>query len=291
MKNDSHSHIASLTVPQAIIGGLAIFAVVIGMLFLEYSPELQPFRESIWHSLMWKTVITLLVLYFTWFPKRRPPLAGKLIESLVLLLLWGMKWIPSVKLRLLVLMLLLYGLLFYGFYLYLFKQEHYGVLNWTAVGLALFLFAQLSLYSYLSGFKGLPFWQIALVVALIVGIVFAVLLHKGFILLKDDRIGERICWTMIAFGVGFVLMVTTLTHLNYILDNSEPEPYSAVITEKELSGGGTKSVTSYVFVLETEHSTFKLEVTQSEYYAYEIGEEYQVQLHKGAFGEAFYVSD
>lgn len=268
--------------------GIVIVAIVVSII-LSANPQV---RSSSGFRLLIGVLVTIPVLYFSWFAKRKPPMAGRVLETIGLLALWGMQWSIASRFALLVWIVLLYGLLIYMGGLYLFGKAYYDLLGYSTLGLAVPIVTQGRRYAYLSDDMDLTFTKIALIGSLILslGVAFP-LATKGLIRLKSNTVKARLTFAVIVFMLSFGLLFTTFAHFNFILDEGETEEYTAVIIDKDVIGTGSKRRRSYWLELQLEQSVVSLQVSGLEYEAYEVGDPYSVRLYQGALGEAFYISN
>ena len=266
---------------------LLIFGAMLVLMFLMYRPELQSMRDSLGYQIVVKMIPTGVLLFFAWVAKSRPPKAGQILMTLMAVVFWLSLIIPSRRILLLSVMILVFvGI---GYLLYLWFRSgkiHKPLLAATAFfGL---MFMQFNMdYTFLDGKE--HYWQISLVLALVVGAVGCYLMMKGMIVLEDDRISEKICWCFVATFAAFVLFWVTVTNLNYLLDFSQPQQCFMTIADKDIDS--SRSGTYYEFTLVYEGKEIELDVSQSEYFQYEIGDSFSVDLYQGFFGDAYYIAE
>ena len=266
---------------------LLIFGAMLVLMFLMYRPELQSMRDSLGYQIVVKMIPTGVLLFFAWVAKSRPPKAGQIIMTLMAVVFWLSLIIPSRRILLLSVMILVFvGI---GYLLYLWLQSgkiHKPLLAATAFFCLMFMQFNMD-YTFLDGKE--HYWQISLVLALVVGAVGCYLMMKGMIVLEDDRISEKICWCFVATFAAFVLFWTTVTNLNYLLDFSQPQQCFMTIADKDIDS--SRSGTYYEFILVYEGKEIELDVSQSEYFQYEIGDSFSVDLYQGFFGDAYYIAE
>ena len=130
-----------------------------------------------------------------------------------------------------------------------------------------------------------PFWKLALILGLAVGLFVTVKWawkHTGFWL----RLGSILATSFLAF----FLVLTMICHLNLLLDFTPPAELQAVIVNKNEHDNGRSSDTFYFeFIVDGGH--FELEVGLVEYFLYDEGDTYTFKEYKGAFGKPFYARD
>ena len=157
---------------------------------------------------------------------------------------------------------------------------------WLGVGLgSLFRFFGMSnAYTYYEE-PFYPFWKLALILGLAVGVFVTVKWawkHIGFWL----RLGSIFATSLVAF----FLVLTMTCHLNLLLDFTPPAERQAVIVNKNEHDNGRSSDT-YYFEFIVDGEPFELEVGLVEYFLYDEGDTYTFKEYKGAFGKPFYTRD
>lgn len=157
---------------------------------------------------------------------------------------------------------------------------------WLGVGLgSLFRFFGMSnAYTYYEE-PFYPFWKLALILGLAVGVLVTVKWawkHTGFWL----RLGSILATSFLAF----FLVLTMVCHLNLLLDFTPPAERQTVIVNKNEHDNGRSSDTyHFEFIVDGGH--FELEVGLVEYFLYDEGDTYTFKEYKGAFGKPFYARD
>ena len=135
-------------------------------------------------------------------------------------------------------------------------------------------------YTYLIG-DG--FFYESIIVGAIIGVLLAVIFFwKGKKI--SERIGIMVLWVILCSASLFALF----GNLNYVLDFSEPQCYSAVIESKDVDYN-RKSPDSYEFKVTADGKSFYLEVSSREYRKYDAGDTYSFKKYNGAFGKSFFV--
>lgn len=266
---------------------LLAFGAMLVFLFLGYRPELQSMRETLAYQVVMKMIPTGVLLYFAWVAKSRPPKTGQIIMTLMAAVFWQGLIIPSRRALLLSNMILVFAGIGYLFYLWFRRNQINKPLLGAAAFFGLMLMQFNMDYTFLDGKE--HYWLISLVLALLVGAVGCYLMIRGLIVLKDDRISEKICWCFLVTFAAFVLFWTTANNLNYLLDFSQPQQCFMTIAEKDIDS--SRSGTYYEFTLVYEGKEIELDVSQSEYYQYEIGDSFPVDLYQGFFGDAYYIAE
>ena len=134
--------------------------------------------------------------------------------------------------------------------------------------------------------NGIHFWIFSLVISVVVGAACVVLLRRGILKLKDNRLIERICLVLLVTVFMFFTVSYSLCSLNRALDDSEPLTYQALITDRRIET--SKSGSDYYLDLELPAGTYSMSVYESDYQALEIGDTIEIQYYQGAFGEPYF---
>ena len=167
--------------------------------------------------------------------------------------------IPSERLVLLNATVLTFVGIGYLLYLNVMLDKNNKPLCWATVFQSLVLLLQMRYYTYLDG--KMHYWIFGLVLALLAGIV--------------------------SFAV-FVLSWSTANNMNCFLDFSEPEEYCMSIVHKQTRS--SRAGTYYEVVLEHNEKEITMEVSQSTYYQYEIGDNFPVELYQGFFKDPYFIA-
>ena len=132
-----------------------------------------------------------------------------------------------------------------------------------------------------------PFWQVSLVVALMFGLLQAVLAEQTEQDVKKN-ITKKLSTFLIYGLLSFFVVSAGVQNLNYALDVSEPTRYSAVIEAKDSFHGRRRSYRRFRFTVNGE--TIDMDVSPSTYRAYNKGDTYNITSYKGAFGVPNYMA-
>ncbi len=264
------------------------FVIWFGFMWLSFRPELQPLRDTLIWQIIGKMIPSGVILYFAWVAKNHPARPGQIIMTLMAVVFWQGLIIPSQRFILLHITVLVFAGTGYLLYLVIQKKKNNEPLMFATMFFAIMLLDFMRDYTYVDG-NDMRHWQIGLVMALIVGGVACYLMFNGFIRLKDDRMSEKVCWCIISTFAAFILFWSTANNLNYVLDYSLPDQYQMTIVDKEIVS--TRSDTHYELTLVYKEKEIDLNVTQSTYFQYEIGDRFPVELYQGFFGDSYYISE
>jgi hypothetical protein len=173
---------------------------------------------------------------------------------------------------------------------FLTDKKYSVVTNTVTLFLGMIFILAVKGYTYLHDSGGIHFWQIALIVAVVITLIFTVFLITDKIQLDDDRTSEKVMAPILVLGMSFILVAFTISNLNYALDFSKPVDYATTILEKRI-GTGYRRSTDYVFTANVNGEEKEFNVDQSEYFRKEVGDSFTVLLYFGAFGHEYYIYD
>ena len=264
------------------------FGVYLVFMILEFRPELQPMRDTAAYKIIGKMVPSGMIIYFAWAAKNHPPRPGQIIMTLMAAVFWQGFIIPSMRIVLLHITVLVFSGTGYLLYLMIHEKKNNEPLMFATLFFGIMLLDFMRDYTYVDGDDS-RHWLISLVLALIAGGAACYLIFNGYIKLKDDRMSERICWCIMAVFAAYIMVWSTANNLNYMLDFSVPEQYLMTVTEKEIVS--SKNNTHYEFTLEYKETEISLNVAQSVYFQYEVGELFPVELYRGFFGDPYYIAE
>ncbi len=275
---------------RSIISTILLILFLIVFLFLDNYPSLQPMRDSWIYILISKAMYSSVILYFAWLSNKKPPLFERSMISAFALLPWIPFLIKSDRIILLLKMAIFLVLLFLYAKHFLTNKKYYIVTNTVTLFLALIFIKAVNDYTYLYDSGGIHFWQISLIVAVVIASIFIVLLLENKIQLEDDRTLEMVMASILVMGMSFVLVAYTISNLNYALDLSKPVYYGTIILEKRIDAG-SRGPTDYVFTAIVNGEEKEFIVDQSEYFHKKVGDSFKVLLYSGAFGHEYYIYD
>lgn len=271
-----------------ILIAISVFAAFIGLIVFFKLPSLQPFRDSIFFDILIRLAPSGIVVYFAWFYRENLPLTVRIVSSLYVSLLWLPWVIESSQVLLLIDIIVFFIWLIYIGALLLIKKEKYLILNWETIFLGISVCISFKDYTFID--NSFPFWELPLIIAFIALIATIVLLVSEFFVPKDNRKSERIAWPILVAFFAFFLTWSIICNLNYALDFTEPQIYTATVVEKEIITHSRGRTSDYVFHLLVGERKIKMYVSQTEYYHYDENNNFPVKLYDGAFGEPFFIS-
>lgn len=264
------------------------FGAYLVFMILEYRPELQPMRDTLLWQLIGKAIPSGILLYFAWGARNQPPRPGQIIMTLMAAVFWQGVIIPSNRLILLHITVLVFVGTGYLLYLMIKKKKNNEPLMFATMFFAVMMLEFSKDYVYVDG-NDMRHWQLSLVLALVAGGAACYLILNGFIRLKDDRMSEKVCWCILAFFAAFMLLWSTANNLNYMLDFTLPEQYQMPIVEKYTDT--TNKDVDYEITVEYMQRKLKFAVSQSVYFRYEVGDTLPVELYRGFFGDPYYIAE
>lgn len=268
-----------------VLGAIAWFVYMM----LSFRPEYQPLRDTLIWKLSGKLVFSALILYFAWLSPRHPTRGGQIIMTLMAALFWVTLLIPSHRFLLLCMTVLVYSGIGYLLRTMIRKKKNNEPLMFATMYFAIMLLSFMKDYTYVYDDGAMRHWQLSLALAVLTGVASWDLIFHGHIQLKDDRVSEKVCWCIMAVFCGFVLPWATIHNMNYMLDGSEPERFEMVILDKEIDTSGKD--TNYEMTLRFRNGEIELNVDQSTYFHYEIGQTLPVDLYQGFFHDPYYINE
>ena len=143
----------------------------------------------------------------------------------------------------------------------------------------------LSSYTFLNSPGALQFWILPLILGILCGVICAVLLINGTIVLKDNRISERVALVIATVAVGFFMFMSTAYHLNYALDPDPARAETVVITKMEIRSSGKSTYHELYFWYGGEER--KVDVSTDTYNMTEVGDRFDILVFNGAFDKPF----
>ena len=144
----------------------------------------------------------------------------------------------------------------------------------------------MSSYTYVEKPAFMHFWELPLLLSLLLTGVTVYFLAKGHIYLRDNRLSERIALPFLVLLFSFVLMTGTIGNLNRALDTSAPTAYTVTVKDKHKTGGEN---TDYYLTVMVEGREMDMDVSGTTYRETEIGAPMTVEVYEGAFGKAYCV--
>ena len=268
---------------------LLLIAASILFMFVELHPELQPLRDSAAYDILFRLVISGLILYFSFFRKKKPSRPAMVALVAAAWLPWQILVLPFPKLTVVCVTVLGFsgvGILVYEQIRF---RKHTEPLLYVTMFILLLTFTFAQDYTFVDDPNGFRYWQLSLVSAVVCGALAFWLVFRGILVLKDDRLSEKVAFGLGGLMLGFFLMYPLPQNLNYVLDTSEPVYYQMPVVDKDINTGG-KSTTYYLY-LEFRGQEISMTVSQSDYYRYALGDLVPVTLYQGAFDDPYYIME
>lgn len=272
---------------RGMIVWIGVILLVIGAAVLAWRfPDWRRGNVALGVQVILRALLSVSVLYFTWWRKNEDaiPMVGKVL-SVLFVCRW---WLPffctnrAILLADMVLLLLFVGAM--GFW-YWTNEKHFLLLDAEAIFLLWLMLGDQPRSVYAERPNALRFWQIALVVSLIVlGISVVIELRNG-----SHRMAERILTPLSVGFLTFFLTVSMMGNLNYALDRGEPIRLETYITEIDMNTGGSKSPTKYYVYAQLDGELVELQVSMLFWRECEIGDVISVSCYEGALGHAYYM--
>jgi hypothetical protein len=260
---------------------------MIAYALLEFLPSFITLRQTAVFDIFSRICISSLPLYFAYFSKKRPKyLFQKLLMTFMAAFFWlGLLGISG-KIRMIIVLAFCWVSILYVIGLWIIKDEHGSVFNWIIfVFTSIIMLSGLSSYTYLDSPGALQFWIAPLILGILCGVICAVLLINGTIVLKDNRISERVALVIITVAVGFFMFMSTAYHLNYALDPEPARAETVVITKMEIRSSGKSTYHELYFWYGGEER--KVDVSTDTYNMTEVGDRFDILVFNGAFDKPF----
>lgn len=265
----------------------AYLLVMIAYALLEFWPSFITLRQTTVFDIFSRICISSLPLYFAYFSKKRPKyFFQKLLMTFLSAFFWlGLLGISG-KIRMIIVLAFCWVSILYIIWLRIIKDEHFPVFNWSIfVFVSIIMLSGLSSYTFLNSPGALQFWILPLILGILCGVICAVLLINGTIVLKDNRISERVALVIVTVAVGFFMFMSTAYHLNYALDPDPARAETVVITKMEIRSSGKSTYHELYFWYGGEER--KVDVSTDTYNMTEVGDRFDILVFNGAFDKPF----
>ena len=227
------------------------------------------------------------VLYFAFVHSSRPTVMGRILAVVSVVNMLQGALLPFPRLTMLLSAILLVSHAAYcARYLFLSAYLSYRpVLNgYLLMFETLMTVVGVTAYTFMEPTQFLHFWEIPLILSLLLTGVTVFFLVKGSIELEDGRLSERIALPFLVLLMSFALLTFTVENLNCALDVSKPTAYTVTVQDKHRSAG---KITRCFLTVTVEGQERDLNVAASDYRETEIGDPVVVEVYEGAFGKAY----
>ena len=272
---------------------ILLISLWLGVVFVTNLPQLQDLRDSVVYIVVTKAVITGVLLYLTYFRKsKKQPKGACVLLTGYALTPWLALVIPSDRVVLALHLAWMFASIGYQVYLNLKHRENTMLLLCTTAILSVLLvmsFSQAYVFPDTAAWD-LPFWPVSVAVMALATAAAVYLVVKGYWYLKDDRTSEKVCLCILVAFVAFMITEFSLWHVNYIFDTSEPVTYELTVEEKDIYTH-TKGGTDYILIGTLNGQRLEMDVSQSEYYHYELGDKLPVSYYEGFLGQPYYITE
>lgn len=227
------------------------------------------------------------VLYFAFIHSSRPTVMGRIlaVASVVNMLQGALLPFPRLSMLLSAILLIAHAA-YCARYLFLSAYLSYRpILNGCLLMFEILMtLVGVTAYTIVEPTKFLHFWEVPLILSLLLTGITVFFLVKGTIELKDDRLSERIALPFLVLLMSFVLLTFTVANLNCALDVSEPTAYTVTVQDKHRTAG---KMTRCFLTVTVAGQELELDVAASDYRETEIGDPVVVEVYEGAFGKAY----
>lgn len=227
------------------------------------------------------------VLYFTFIHSSRPTVMGRILAVVSVVNMLQGALLPFPRLTMLLSAILLIAHAAYcARYLFVSAYLPYrpALNGYLLMFETLMTVVGVTTYTFMEPTKFLHFWEIPLILSLLLTGITVFFLVKGTIELEDDRLSERIAFPCMVLLMGFILLTFTAQNFNCALDMSEPTAYTVTVQDKHRSAG---KMTRCFLTVTVAGQELELDVAASDYRETEIGDPVVVEVYEGAFGKAY----
>ena len=227
------------------------------------------------------------VLYFAFIHSSRPTVMGRILAVVSVVNMLQGALLPFPRLTMLLSAILLVSHAAYcARYLFLSAYLSFrpALNGYLLMFETLMTVVGVTAYTFVEPTKFLHFWEIPLILSLLLTGITVFFLVKGTIELKDDRLSERIALPFLVLLMSFALLTFTVENLNCALDTSKPTAYTVTVQDKHRSAG---KMTRCFLTVTVAGQELELDVAASEYREAEIGDPVVVEVYEGAFGKAY----
>ena len=227
------------------------------------------------------------VLYFAFIHSSRPTVMGRILAvvSVVNMLQGALLPFPRLTMLLSAILLIAHAAYCARYLLLSAYLSYRPALNgYLLMFEVLMTVVWVTTYTFVEPTKFLHFWEVPLILSLLLTGVTVFFLVKGTIELKDNRLSERIALPCIVLLMGFILLTFTAQNLNCALDMSEPTAYTVTVQDKHRSSG---KMTRCFLTVTVAGQELELDVAASDYREIEVGDPAVVEVYEGAFGKAY----
>ena len=227
------------------------------------------------------------VLYFAFIHSSRPTVMGRIlaVASVVNMLQGAILPFPRLTILLSAILLVAHAAYCARYLLLSAYLSYRPALNgYLLMFEVLMTVVWVTTYTFVEPTKFLHFWEVPLILSLLLTGVTVFFLVKGTIELKDNRLSERIALPCIVLLMGFILLTFTAQNLNCALDMSEPTAYTVTVQDKHRSSG---KMTRCFLTVTVAGQELELDVAASDYREIEVGDPAVVEVYEGAFGKAY----
>ena len=227
------------------------------------------------------------VLYFAFVHSSRPTVMGRILAVASVVNMLQGAILPFPRLTMLLSAVLLVAHASYcARYLFLSAYLSYrpALNGYLLLFEVLMTVVWVTAYTFVEPTKFLHFWEVPLILSLLLAGVTVFFLVKGSIELKDDRLSERIALPFLVLLMSFAILTFTVHNLNCALDTSKPTAYTVTVQDKHRSAG---KMTRCFLTVTVEGRELELDVAASDYREAEIGDPAVVEVYEGAFGKPY----
>ncbi len=269
--------------------------------YVAYSllPAFSEIRSTFAAGIVEKIIITVIICYYSWLRKNKPPLGIRIVTTILgVLYFWLPLFISSNRILCLILTSLL--LVAVCILIYTLIRNMANMCPLLYVEVIFYTFGVLSFSEFTEETTKNAF----VFIPIIISIVFTAIATIGSWHIFKRRnpptakvkkfhkkpaefvILVAFCSLIFSWLISYI----TIDNLNYALDALEPTTYVCEITDKSYKIGRRHQRGYHRFKVEIDGDNFWIDVTSSQFDHYSVGDDFAVNLHSGFLDEPYLIS-
>ncbi len=276
-----------------------VYFLLIAYIAYSLLPAFSEIRSTFSAGIVEKIVITVIIFYYSWFRKNKPPLGIRIVTTVLgVLFFWMPLFISSNR----TLCLILTGLLLVAVYILIYTliRDIANICTLLYIEVIFYTFGALRFSEFTEEITKNAF----VFIPIIISIVFTVIATIGSwhifkrrnpptAKVKKSRKNPAEFVILVAFCTliySWLISYITIDNLNYALDTREHTTYVCEITDKSYKISRRHQRGYCRFKVEIEGESFWIDVTPTQFDYYFVGDDFAVNLHKGFFDETYLIS-
>ncbi len=276
-----------------------VYFLLIAYVAYSILPAFREIRSTFSATIIENVIITVIICYYSWLRKNKPPLWIRIVTTILGLLFF---WLPPFISSNRILCLILTGLFLVAvcILIYTLIRNMANMCTLLYVEVIFYTFGTLSFSEFTEEITKNAF----VFIPIIISIVFTVIATIGswHIFKRRNPPTEKTKKShkrqvelviLVAFcSLIFYWLISyiTIDNLNYALDASEPTTHLCEITDKSYKIGRRHQRGYHRFKVEIDGENFWIDVTSSQFDYYSVGDDFAVNLHCGFLDESYLIS-